>query len=153
MSAVALHHKYVTTACWENALYVADNLRQEDKEELETSGQTAKEEIIQSMCDSHIHAYTISSPSTGAPMGLFGIADTGVVWLVSTAELPEYFIRFLKDSRKWIQEFHVTHPVLWNWVDARQKLHIKWLTKWLGFVITHEGFRNGYKFYRLEHRR
>lgn len=147
------YHKYTDKACFADAYHVLDNLRPEDRRELEVSGETAESVVLETMCNEHIVSNVFYSPSTNLPMGLFGVSEDGRIWLISTPELPKHSIRFLKDSRKWIEEFHKDHEVLWNWVDARQTVHLKWLIKWLGFHITHSGNMNGYTFYRLEHRR
>lgn len=152
MCAEVTHHKYTDTACFSDAYYVLDNIRPEDRLELEVTGHTAESIIIKTLSNPHIISNVFVSPTTGLPMGLFGVTDLGVIWMISTSELSKHSIRFLKDSRVWINEFHKTHPILWNWVDTRQTLHLKWLQKWLGFTITHEGKIHDHKFYRLEHR-
>lgn len=72
------------------------------------------------------------------PMALFGAAPddcregVGVVWLLGSSELIAHPFFVIRQSRKWIQELQRSYRVLWNCVDARNEVHIRWL-KWCGF--------------------
>lgn len=73
-------------------------------------------------------------------LALFGVvpdpgqAGVGRVWLVGTDELVSHSRCFLRHSRKWIEKLHERYPTLWNYVDARNEVHIRWL-KWCGFTF------------------
>jgi hypothetical protein len=72
------------------------------------------------------------------PMALFGAApdtgdaETGMVWLLGSNELVAHPFYVLRNSRKWVEKLHQCYKVLWNCVDARNEVHIRWL-KWCGF--------------------
>jgi hypothetical protein len=70
------------------------------------------------------------------PVGIFGVTDcgdgTGAIWLLATDELARIQIAFLKECRKVVNVLNKKYKILWNFVDCRNQLHIKWL-KWCGF--------------------
>lgn len=72
------------------------------------------------------------------PMALFGAApdtgdaEIGMVWLLGSNELVDHPFFVLRNSRKWVEKLHQRYKILWNCVDARNEVHIRWL-KWCGF--------------------
>lgn len=72
------------------------------------------------------------------PFGIFGVVphgtlkDTGVCWMVSSERLHKHARQFLKANHEMFAELHKKFPVLTNFVDARNAVHIKWL-RWMGF--------------------
>ena len=72
------------------------------------------------------------------PMALFGAApdtgdeEIGMVWLLGSNELIAHPYYVLRNSREWIERLQQRYRVLWNCVDARNEVHIRWL-KWCGF--------------------
>lgn len=56
----------------------------------------------------------------------------GQVWMVATDALTLHSIEFLKHTPRFIGMLHEEFPCLFNWVDARNLVHIKWL-RWCGF--------------------
>lgn len=73
----------------------------------------------------------------GEPVGLAGVSpwttpDVGQIWMVSTPELLKYKTQFLRESREFIEASNEKYDVLFNYVDARQEVHLRWL-KWNGF--------------------
>lgn len=73
-----------------------------------------------------------------APIALFGAVpevndpDLGIVWLLASDELIKHHFFIARNSRAWVAEMHRRYRVLWNCVDARNEVHIRWL-KWCGF--------------------
>lgn len=157
MFAEAKPYRYVRPATLAD-VKIADRLRPEDIAEiLAGSGLDPKTQLTETLKihDVKRQTYAMLSPRNNAPFGLFGTADTGLstalIWLVSTPEIEKCSITFLRESRKWITYFHSHYKRLWNWVDARQTLHIKWLTRWLGFYVIDARYINGHKFYAVIH--
>lgn len=76
----------------------------------------------------------------GRPLALFGAvpdpdcAEVGRVWLLGSDELARQRFFVLRNSREWIERLHQRYRVLWNFVDARNEVHIRWL-KWCGFTF------------------
>ncbi len=58
----------------------------------------------------------------------------GVAWLLASTGLARYRFSFLRHSLEWIERLHESYGVLWNCVDARNQVHIRWL-KWCGFSV------------------
>ena len=71
---------------------------------------------------------------------LFGVvpdtvaADVGLVWLLASDELAKYPFFVLRNTGKWIEILQQQYRVLWNHIDARNELHIRWL-QWSGFTL------------------
>ena len=115
--------------------YLAPRLRFEDKQEiLAASGLTPYDALKKSFENSQI-CLTIVNPKD-EPVGIFGVVDLGGViggiWMLGTNNLAGIQIAFLKECKKVIQLLNKKYKILWNYVDCRNQLHIKWL-KWCGF--------------------
>lgn len=76
-------------------------------------------------------------------IGMFGCSPSalqddnlsiGNVWLLGSPGIQDIRYTFLRQSRHWAEVLHEDYQVLWNWADARNQVHIKWL-KWLGFRV------------------
>jgi hypothetical protein len=68
-------------------------------------------------------------------IGMFGVSKSGAIWMMCSDELSRFSVRFLRESLDVLNLLQETYPTLWNFVDARNELHIRWL-KWLGFEFT-----------------
>lgn len=81
----------------------------------------------------------------GVLVGLFGVspvewsfhkagtnASIGAVWMIATPQLEDMSIEFLKKCKTVISMLNDRYPILWNHVDCRNEMHLKWL-KWCGF--------------------
>ena len=66
-----------------------------------------------------------------APTDLEGV---GQIWMISLPFLTENKLPFLRFAPKVIEMFHEKYPILWNYIDARQKTHLQWL-KFSGFQV------------------
>lgn len=115
--------------------YVARNLRWEDAREVSTASRKFPEEAL---FEGHARSREswIASIEDGPPILLFGVSDdpdrrTGIPWLVGTDRTrllartalrltPEWFARWVRDR----------YPGgLRNVVDARNTMHVRWLTR------------------------
>ena len=70
-------------------------------------------------------------------MGGVGAGDepnAGCVWMLATTDIEKHKVSFLRGCRAWVEEWNKKYPVLFNCVDERNELHIKWL-RWLGFTF------------------
>lgn len=84
--------------------------------------------------ESSEETYTMVNPS-GTPVGICGIAEGHTphdkrVWMLATDDLLRHSTLFLRESKKWIDALTGKYT-LWNTVDERNTVHMKWL-KWLG---------------------
>tara|TARA_R100000808_G_C2147641_1_gene155647 strand:- start:1820 stop:2296 length:477 start_codon:yes stop_codon:yes gene_type:complete len=80
----------------------------------------------------------------GKPIGVFGVADghernlkLGWVWMVGTNDIKKIKTQFLKECKEELEKMQIEYDVLCNYVDARNKVHIKWL-RWMGFTFLRE---------------
>ena len=135
---MSLHQQefsYFKLTTLEDIKYLAPRLRQEDKQEiLAGSGLIPYEALLIGFKNSVV-VFTIFNPKN-KPVGIFGInnyeKDIGVIWLLATKDLAKIQIAFLKECREVIKFLNTKYKILWNFVDCRNQLHIKWL-KWCGF--------------------
>ena len=76
----------------------------------------------------------------GRVICMFGIAqpslmsNIGFPWMLGSEEITRHRIRFLRESKKWVQQAHQKYRLLRNYVDARYLPAIRWV-KWLGFEV------------------
>ena len=134
----------------EDVVSLAPNLRYEDVREVETLGRTSEQSLLSGylygkMCRSIIDKH-------GQVVGMYGVvpADdkTGLVWMLGSKGLKKIATAFLKESRTEVNGMNTLFPHLWNIIDSRNELHLKWL-KWCGFTIIGERMVNKVKFYEF----
>lgn len=77
----------------------------------------------------------------GQPVGMWGVTPdagkVGRVWLLGTDDLvtdTATRLRFLREAKAYVQELLKTYAVLWNCVDARNTVHVRWI-EWMGFTF------------------
>jgi len=119
----------------EDIKYLAPRLRQADKEEILASvGLTPYEALMIGYLENVI-VFTIVNKNN-EPVAIFGINDVGqnvgAIWLVATDKLKDIQYSFLRENKKVIDFLNTKYKILWNFVDCRNSLHIRWL-KWCGF--------------------
>lgn len=101
--------------------------------------------------------YTIVGEES-APLAIFGVvpdtANPGVgrVWMLASTELLRHRFWFLRNSRKWVELLQQQYKVLWNFIDARNEVHIEWL-RWCNFNFINRVEEHGHErrpFYEFE---
>lgn len=118
--------------------YVAQHLREADRQEIKaTSGDDPTLVLLRGFLESQ-PCYTIVS-AEGTPIGLFGVVPTGEpmmgsCWAVMTDEIKTIRFEFLRNCRAVLDHLNLQWPILFNHVDQRNTLHIKWL-KVMGFTF------------------
>ena len=119
----------------EDIKYLAPRLRQEDKQEILAGSGLTPYEALHIGFKNAVIVFTIFNPKN-KPVGIFGVDDVGngigAIWLLATKDLAKIQIAFLKECREVIKFLNTKYKILWNFVDCRNQLHIKWL-KWCGF--------------------
>ncbi|MBK8189215.1 MAG: DUF2833 domain-containing protein [Vampirovibrionales bacterium] len=130
---------YLKPATLEEAMALAQDLRPED--EAEIRAMSGHEPMI-----SLSHGIQFSDlPTTvmdenGSILGMFGAVPAGknpcvgVVWMLCSPKIMKHRRQFAKESRQWIEAMHRRYDLLWNVVDERNTVHIRWL-QWCGFTI------------------
>ncbi len=126
-------HFRLTT--FEDIKYLAPRLRYEDKREiLASTGLLPYEALLKGYLENVI-VFTIVNRKN-IPVGIFGVNDcgsgVGAIWLLASEDLTTAQISFLRQCRDVVKVLNTKYKILWNFVDCRNSLHIKWL-KWCGF--------------------
>ena len=116
---------------------LAPKLRQADREEIRAATGEAPGEVLERGFYCSDPCYSIVD-GCDEPLALFGVVPkdggAGIVWLLGSDELLAYPVAFSRLSRSWIDRLHERYSVLWNRVDARNQVHVRWL-QWCGFTI------------------
>jgi len=127
---------YYRDATTKDAILLANNLRKEDREELEGVGHKnvllALIFIVQ-LSETAI-AFFDEDDSLGGIGGIMPDPRDGVaiVWMLCTPVVQRKPHTFVRQTKRWIKEQHKEYRMLWNIADARNKFHHK-LLKLLGF--------------------
>jgi hypothetical protein len=118
--------------------YISKHIREHDERELGLWDMAPKDALIQGYATSFQPMTIITS---SMPCAMFGAAPFdavpgfGIVWLIGTPELFCAKVPFVRQSSMWLE--HICRPFgeVGNWVDSRNRNHLRWL-KWLGFTVT-----------------
>jgi hypothetical protein len=133
----------VRPATMADVIDLTPKLRAADRREIMSLGSTPDSALLESFLSStQRYAFTDDS---GTILGMFGVGPNadmslalgqpvGCVWMLGSDGIKGVRHAFLKQCLGWVDILHRDHPILWNWVDARNNLHLKWL-EWLGFRI------------------
>lgn len=128
---------YIKVATEEDAILLSTNLRKEDEEEIKAYANIQpKEALILGVRQSKIPLAVYDKK--GKIVFLCGVRNInnrlGQVWLLASPELETISISFLRNCRQVADLYTKDHTLLFNYVDERNELHIKWL-KWCGFTF------------------
>lgn len=138
----------------EDAEFIIDNMREDDRKELEAHGFTPAKGILLSI-ENSTYLYT-GVDKDGNPAFILGAwkqpdRKDAIIWLLGTDAIDREPLTFLRASRETVQDlFAITGAeILHNYVWSGNTTHIKWL-RWLGFTILNEspdfiGFHLFYK--------
>ena len=119
---------------------VADSMRAEDVAEVKAhSGLDPDQALLLSYFHSEPCLSIVSRH--GDVIGMWGVVPqedrTGRIWMLGTdAMLDDLQDRrtFLRQSKEVLRELHHQFILLFNEVDARNTVHIRWL-RWMGFTF------------------
>ena len=105
--------------------------------------------------------WTAVGPDGKEVVAMFGInhipaygPEQAAVWMLASPTLVSIRTELFRQTSQFIDHFHYRYPLLWNFVDARNTVHLKWLKR-SGFIFLklHESFgfeqRPFYEFVRL----
>lgn len=125
--------KLYRDATLKDSLVVANNLRPEDRDEMEGIGYTVLSlPLGVATCEHSTYFFS----KEGKPAGLAGIArldnNVGQIWMLCTPVIHDAPITFVREARKWLENIQGEYKLLWNVADARNQVHHK-LLKHLGF--------------------
>lgn len=120
-----------------HALRVAEDMRECDRQEVRaTSGDSPGVALLRSMKGS-VWSYACLDKDW-VPFAIFGLSDlmpgVGCPWMLATDRLAANSRWFLRATISVVASMHERHPLLVNYVDARNTASIRWL-EWAGFKI------------------
>ena len=125
--------KFIHPITEEAAYEVASNLLPEDfREVVDGYGVDPLEAIPQEALKSFCISFTVPD---GRTAGLAGIGDNGAIWMLCTPAIHDYPVLFARQAKRFIDSR--TESILWNYVDKRNKVHLR-LLKFLGFDFHQE---------------
>lgn len=114
---------------------LAENIRDEDRVEIEASSGLPPLECIQRSLEWSTYARTLLLHGQVAAIYGLGPAPgqehTGIAWAITSNVVSRHPKLFAQASREILAELLYRHPVLINAVDVRYAAAIRWLT-WLG---------------------
>lgn len=123
----------------EDAAILAPRLRMADRREIQAATGEAPYAVLRRSIDWSDPCYAILD-HTDRVIALFGVvpdinqAEVGSIWLLGSPEIARYSMHFLRHSKTWVARLQEKYITLWNYVDARNEVHVRWL-KWCGFVF------------------
>jgi hypothetical protein len=135
--------------------HLAENLRKRDVAELDAqSGLTPRKALEMALV--FAKECRVISDGNDVPIGVYGVSDTnikglGSIWMMATPDLIKHQRQFLRECREGISDISQGYSCVFNYTDARNTVHHKWL-KWCGFTFINkreEFGRNGETFYEF----
>ena len=133
--------KFIQPLTAELALSVGQNLRQEDRREVEeTTGWTAEAVCVQSYYNYAYGSSVYFEVPNGKAAGVAGVTPENVIWMLCTEASTEFPHTFVREARRWVNS--LPNPYVFNHADMRNSDHIK-LLKLLGFKFIHYHVLNG----------
>ena len=130
--------------------YIGTHMRKEDAEEcFAFSGSSPVQSLFECFFASKPCMTMVSRH--GNLMGMWGIIkqpnNSGQVWMLGCKDMLEDTRdkrEFLRQSRIELKKLHKEFPVLFNYIDARNTVHLRWL-RFMGFTIIKKHERFGYE--------
>jgi len=130
---------YLKPATLEDAVILSKDLRPEDEAEIRAmSGQEPVESLIHGVMYSNLPVSIMDDDDS--IMGMFGAVPygseprIGAVWMLASPRLLNHRRQFARESRQWIEAMLSHYDVLFNVVDERNDVHVRWL-QWCGFTF------------------
>lgn len=130
--------------------HIAANLRQQDLDEIEAMGVGAPEETLKTSVQLSTHGYCVVDRG-GDPCAIFGAAPhplpgVGVVWMLGTDSVRTEAYSIARQTRRYFETLNDAYPVLWNYIDARNTVSLRWL-RWGGFKLLSDVEIGGHPFH------
>jgi len=132
---------FIRKATVEDAVEVALNLRVADKDEIWASGKQipitclVKAHKLSTECFALVVGDKVACVFGVAPASILG--SVGIPWMLGTNLVEEYPLLFLRKCQNSVLAMSESYATLINYVDARNKIAMSWLT-WSGFNVFEE---------------
>lgn len=113
---------------------LAPRLRAADLMEIDASSSLAPVDCLREGGEKSAPSCTIIDEHD-TPLAMFGVSDGGRVWLLGSDALVsgKTLRQFISQCRRYVDAIP-NDPPLWNYIDARNEVHIRWL-RWMGFTF------------------
>lgn len=121
--------------------HLTDHLRQSDLDEIRAMHGSSPRDAVLTSLQISSHAYMVLDKS-GIPVAVFGAAPhplpgVGVVWMVGTDDIAKLGFSIARKTRPYFDTLNDAYHILWNYIDDRNKLSMKWL-RWGAFRLIAE---------------
>lgn len=76
----------------------------------------------------------------GQVLAMFGVVShrdnprIGSIWMITSVHLERYKVKFIRESRRWVNALQAHYDLLYNVVDERNTLHVRWIEH-CGFIF------------------
>lgn len=125
-----------TAGAW--ADHIGAHMRQSDIDEVRASGSAPPEDVVRQSLQLSSIAFCVESDTHG-PCAMFGAAPgglpgLGIVWMLGTDGIRKEGYSIARKTRTYFDELNREYPVLWNMIDGRNSLSMRWL-RWGGFEL------------------
>jgi len=123
--------------------YIGMRLRDADLMEMQAVQGTHADPVAALRYGIEISYFPFVATIDGAPACVFGAVPEphdprfGCVWLMGTDAITKHPKTFLRHSKEYLEKVAEPFSLLWNCVDKRNDVHIRWL-KWMGFTFVRE---------------
>ena len=134
---------FVRTAELKDALVLSKTMRKQDREEIYASDKVSPlEALVLPFTIKNARNYSIMGVGDEGVIGMFGCtpcddAEYGCAWLLSSEVILKHSKQFLKESPYWATTMGQGYKYLYNFVDRRNWVSLKWL-QYLGFEVKEE---------------
>lgn len=129
----------VVEACAAHCALLAEAMDEEGRELIRSGwGVEPQEGLLQAFRCSAL-CWTILVD--GTPAGMFGCAGdeegTGHAWLTTAPAIAKVRLRFIRQSRAYIEKMMERHGALMSYAHEKNKPLLAWL-QWVGFRVLHK---------------
>ena len=135
---------YVRESIPQDVYRLENHLRQADQDELYAATGLDPKFILRKSYGLSSDTFSIvcNCKKKEKIIGIFGVVEhekNGIVWMVASDLLvnKKHTKQFIRQTKVWVDRLNDKFPLLFNVVDKRNKVHMRWL-KWSGFTFIKE---------------
>jgi hypothetical protein len=129
---------------------LSENIRDADKEEViaKTGKQDFKKVIVQGWLMADMCKTVLVDNEVAFVYGIVESdhKDIGSPFMLATPLVSKIKIPLIRNCRQRVYEMEQKYKILFNYIDSRNDLHLRFI-KWCGFEIINEKIFNNVKFY------
>jgi hypothetical protein len=124
---------HIRTATVQDAVQVANNLRPEDRQEIEGLGHTPLALVFSVLVSDVAVSFFNTEGEIAGVAGIVKESDIkGQIWMICTSAVELNPHTFVRHAKRWLNKEQRNYRLLWNLADARNHYHHK-LLRMLGF--------------------